>query len=477
MPRIALLVALVWAAAACKERNPEYCDTQGDCPAGATCRLVADGGLTHICILPDGPPGDGGPADAGIPCSDAGTCPSDVPICRPDNLCRMCAPGSAECPAERPICDGTGRCGVCGQSSQCAARDAGTAFCQVDAGACVECLGSATCPGARPVCAGGACRTCRKDSECSTLCDLDTGQCVDPADILYVSATATTADCTLAKPCASVTAALAKTRTGILSYILIADGNYAESLVIADRHVVLVGVPGVRLLPRVDGSTTVDVGAAANVSLRNLEIAGGTPGVHCAGPSAAGSIVRLSDATVSGTSGIGVDASACTLTVERTIIKGSGQTGLNLGTGCVFDVHDSVVIDGDGAGVVLSQPARGTFDFNTVTRNTQGGVACISVSPTLAFKDDIVYGNGASQIFGTACTWSYSDIGPGTAPDGTGNLSLDPIFTPPTGYHISPTSPCVDMGDLLAPASPTDIDGDLRPSRARNDIGADEVSP
>ena len=65
-----------------------------------------------------------------------------------------------------------------------------------------------------------------------------------------------------------------------------------------------------------------------------------------------------------------------------------------------------------------------------------------------------------------------------TASSGTGNITGDPLFADPINgdYHILPTSPCVDAGDINASLLPAlDIDGDPRIFHGAPDMGADET--
>ena len=97
----------------------------------------------------------------------------------------------------------------------------------------------------------------------------------------------------------------------------------------------------------------------------------------------------------------------------------------------------------------------------TVTGNTATGLGGgVYGSPRIA--NSIVWGNTPAILGGTSAG-TYSDVEGGLA--GTGNLSVDPLFTDPAGgdFTLQPASPCIDAGD---PASPPDPDG------TRADMGA-----
>ncbi len=91
-----------------------------------------------------------------------------------------------------------------------------------------------------------------------------------------------------------------------------------------------------------------------------------------------------------------------------------------------------------------------------------------------------------NDLFG--CGTLYFDVDTGTSltmiaavnaladiPTRSNNLSVDPLFRAPGNYHLSVTSPVIDVGTLAAPAPAQDIDGDPRPLRLGIDIGYDEV--
>jgi len=95
----------------------------------------------------------------------------------------------------------------------------------------------------------------------------------------------------------------------------------------------------------------------------------------------------------------------------------------------------------------------------------------------------ILWGNGDDDLRCLGdCVVSYS-IARGNQP-GTGNMSVDPMFTDPwqLDYHLRPRSPAIDTAHPrgvwpLGPAPSTDIDGDPRPMRSHVDIGMDEAWP
>jgi hypothetical protein len=102
------------------------------------------------------------------------------------------------------------------------------------------------------------------------------------------------------------------------------------------------------------------------------------------------------------------------------------------------------------------------------------------INPPITFSNNIVYGNqvdGADQVGGMECIWTYSNIGPGGFA-GPGNIDIDPQFVSAVqnDFHLGLQSPVIDRADPTATLA-TDFDGDARPHGAGRDIGADERAP
>jgi len=467
--RVALLLAL---SAACTVRNPEFCDTNSDCGSGQICNLSDAGVVTHACVSgpPDAPlPPDAPPADAPIPCPDAGSCPAQFPICRA-GACSPCG-SPTECPSATPVCAATGRCQLCASENDCAAR-AATPHCGA-AGACVACRNGGDCGETTPICDGAVCRACRADTECSQFCNTDTGGCVPDADILYVTPNGIGQMCTKFAPCGLIGTALARATGGKNWWIHIDAGTYPESLTIANLTVHLVG-PGALVVPAA-GSPGAVVSGTSAVTIRGLGFNdGNSDGIRCTGIGPSSTQLHLTGVAMKGNSGVGLRASQCAVVVEETMVSGNGHQGLLI-SDSLFNVRNTVVA-GNSDGVVLTNPGTGAshLDFSTIANNINSGVTCSGPSPTLTFDSNIVYGNGnGPQVSGGICAWIYSDIGPmGTG--GVTNINASPMFID-SSFHIATTSPCVNAGDPSAPPG-IDIDGDPRPAGGRADIGADEAN-
>ena len=200
--------------------------------------------------------------------------------------------------------------------------------------------------------------------------------------------------------------------------------------------------------------------------------------------------VALTGVKIDQSQSVAITASAGTLILRRSNIVANSGGGLDL-RAVSFDIQSSFITKNGGSasaigGVAIYQLGTGAhkFMFNTVAQNggTSGlptGVSCSLVSTSLTFSDNIVYGNvvagAGTQVAGTNCAWTYSDIGPDTVA-GDGNLNADPSFmnAATSDFHITPGSPVIDQADPAAPDG-FDVDNTPRPQGGRSDMGADEL--
>jgi hypothetical protein len=367
--------------------------------------------------------------------------------------------------------------------------------------------------GTSPVCNDNehTCRGCSSHDECaaSDVC-LPSGACADANDVAYVSASGTGTTCTQASPCNTVTAGLGTNRP----YVKI-TGTIDEAITInGSRTVTLLGAPGAKLT-RTNNGSLLRVEDSAHVSIYDLEISGAlgsNVGISVpvassvtlaltrvtvqnnagGGISASSGTLTVSQSTISGNAGGGITASGGTLTVSQSTLSGNAGGGISLSSSA-FDISNSFIIKNGGltstfGGVLINGSNTGTrrLAFNTVTRNggpdnAVTGVTCVLVNQPVTFSNTIVYGNQVngtgSQVGGTNCNWTYSDVGPQTV-SGTGNVNADPQFVNATqdDFHLTSGSPAQDVADPSATLT-VDVDGDMRPQGAGRDIGADEYTP
>lgn len=503
MPRAVPVVLAVILAAACTQKNPEYCERDDDCADGERCELDPGAELTNACVKKDGgtadaPLGlDAAGVDAAVvdappvPCGDGGvsSCPANTPICR-DGVCTVCQT-QTECPIAAPVCGGNGTCGPCTTGSdQCELR---TATRRCLAGGCVQCDRASDCAllPDRPVCevTTGMCRPCALDDECTSgVCDLPNGRCVVDGDVLKVTMTGG-GDCTTV-PCASVAAALAKVQ-GTRRFVKIGPGTFREPLDATGKSVVLVGAGAMMTTIDPSGAANLpalNVGGGSDVTVRRLRLANASGDSNANGVTCAGTPrpkLTMLDVRVEDSDAVGVVANPCVLDIRRSRIAANLGGGVRIVASDFTLVNDVIVLNGSGASTVGgvrildSPPNVGRLDFVTVGHNSSistavGGVACEGLTTGLAFTNSIVWGNsGAVNEVSGLCTWTFS-LFPGAS--GATNLDRNPLFTDPPSRNLKPMSgsPAINAADMGSTV-PDDIDGRARPQGGRRDMGAYEI--
>lgn len=391
-----------------------------------------------------------------------------------------------------------------------------TPVCDMKRSMCVQCSAneSQACSDVTPVCGdSGACRGCAADAECPSLTCLPEGACAAVGSVLYAAPDgAATANCTPTAACTLERAV--ELVDGTRSTIRLAEGRYALGDTLALTASMRIVGRGASIDRNAGGSgATLTIGDGTTVALDYLTVEGGDGdsvgfGIGCtaaaltgreisvvgnaaAGINSVGCSVVIDHAQIAMNQGPGIAVSAGSAAITRSVIA-ANQSGGAVITGAIFDLHNDFIVKNGNpnsafGGVLISQitpPDVGDthrFDFNTVAQNqaTVGstpGVVCSVVATPLAFTSDIVFGNAdGTQIEGSNCTWTYSDIGPGPVA-GTGNLASDPQFVAPAqnNFHLQVSSPLRDAADPAATLA-DDIDGDVRPQGSGRDVGADEI--
>jgi len=314
---------------------------------------------------------------------------------------------------------------------------------------------------------------------------------VAPSDILFVSSGGA-GDCSKAAPCGAIQTALAKVSAGKKKWIKVGAGMYFEALTVSGVAVEIVGT-GATVLPRAVGvnlpGALVENGASA--TFRGLDFSGASggasaDGVLCAGSVATPTRVTLRQVTLDSNGQYGLDAMNCVVDLERSLVTRNQGGGVAL-FACDFTLANNFIVNNGlatatfgGVNILRDPPSgagAGLLAFNTIARNSEPAVKCSDQVTTLTFADDIVFGNGTTQVVnsGAKCMWKYSDIAPMPV-GGTGNIGTDPMFVNPEAddYHLAAGSPCVNTADPAATVD-IDFDGDPRPAQGRADMGADEV--
>lgn len=416
-----------------------------------------------------------------------------------------------------PDCQSAG----CTSNDQCAAP---TSVCDVDGTrACVQCLApdqTSACGGTTPVCtADHTCRGCVAHAECpaSDVC-LPDGSCAEPDQVAYMQAGGTGAQpCARAAPCGTLREAVTAVDANRPYIKISGTGMLADNATttIDGKAVTILADPGAKLDRTGDGVILEVRNTGADVQIYDLEItgasggagdvgisiaAGGMPGLTLTrvkvtnnaggGILASGGTLTVSQSTISGNQGGGISVSGGTLTVSQSTISGNQGGGILI-SGAEFDLTNNFIVGNGGTGTLFggvrfdgTNAGTRRFEFNTVTENVGMagftiGVVCTLVGQPVTFSNNIVYdnqvGGGRTQVGGTNCSWTYSDIGP-DAVAGTGNINAPPMFVDlmKSDFHLQPGSPARDAADPAASLA-VDIDGEPRPQGAARDMGADEV--
>lgn len=419
MSRWLLIVScsLVVCAAACKEKNSEYCT--GHPNDTANC-----------------------PPDAGSGCTQDDQCSGKV-CDTASGACVVCTPSKAmACTGTTPVCSTSDTCGPCTSHSQCTMSN----VCLPD-GSCSDGANVAY------VAASGSGTACTQAMPCNKL----------------AAAVATN------KPYIKIAAGLVKdsvttTIDGKSVTILAEPGakldrdNDGPILVVqsanADVKVYDLEITGASGASGADGIQLTPNGGAPKLTLTRVKIDAN----QGTGIATTGGVLTMAQSTVSGNTGGGLSVSSTEFDLTNNMIVKNGSATSSFG-GVLF---------------TQTNTGTRKLAFNTIAQNqaTTGitpGVLCAAVANAVQFADTIVFGNGAGlQVEGTMCTWTYSDIGP-TAATGSGNINMDPMFANATqnDFHLMSTSPCKDAADPAATLN-VDFDGDARPQGPHSDIGADE---
>lgn len=315
---------------------------------------------------------------------------------------------------------------------------------------------------------------CVTDEACPDTACLATGVCADPREVLYASPDGTGAACTRAARCglrAAIAAATPDRRV-----ILLDPGTYTGGLVL-DSSVHLVGARA-RLVPDAAGNA-VTITGEAEVELDHVSITGALGGsaIACTGGSLVGRAIRVNH----NQHGI---ASACRLTLERSLLTDNREGALEITAGTI-DVRNNVIVfnghSGFGAtgNVTIARDVNGRFAFNTVAyndarQNGNPGVDCESDAVTT--EGNLITDNTRRGMFnsGPQVTGQCSFVGSYTAP-GAGNNDVAWVSVGSRDFHLTAGSVlAIDRAGATCGID-SDLDGELRPSGDACDFGADEL--
>lgn len=437
-----------------------------------------------------------------------------------NDMATNCQPG---CSDATPICDnGSATCHACTASAECATQFAATPVC-ASSGRCVECVTNSDCVAVKKTCdvSQNACVACTKNDDCtSRLCE--SGACADPTLLVYVNAGG--ASCpsgpgqgTVADPFCKIQAGMDR-GAAIKKRVLVFSGTYGENLVAQPNGgpyaVTLLGfgtpvvspvVAGAVLKALSDGTTPVSV-SLDGFQLQNAKTSE-PHGLYCLGAAADASLTKLTvtNSSILGNAGDGINAQNCTVTATSNQITGNIGVGINLNGSIanatknrlansstnVFASGGSLTLDqnqliGPGDGLYIAAGAyfvtnnfivdsghlgvqlnsSGTFAFNTVARNgvvaggQAWGVGCPSGPNSTVIESSIVWGNGVAASMNTQFSGNcvLINVVAGTTETNAMAIKKDPSFIAidsmtPHDYHLKAndaansgaTGCCVDV--------------------------------
>ncbi len=246
-------------------------------------------------------------------------------------------------------------------------------------------------------------------------------------------------------------------------HIVVAPGNYAESITVGTTGLTLTAASGPMLTtiaPPTGPGIMLDGGVGA-VTIDGFMIVGTSehPGIYV--PVSGSASVVIKHSIIKNTSvGISVVATSGTVLIERNLIVNNRFEGIHdgvSGTGLIRAEHNTLI--GNDIGYFLDTTGGTHRVINSiVTSNLRYGIALSSASTDQEYK---ILSVNYTDTWGNKTENYYSHrTGSTFTPVGIGNLISNPILL--ETYIPAATSPVVDTGD---PTFPNDTDG------TRADIG------
>jgi hypothetical protein len=410
--------------------NPTVCDSSKGSicnPTTATCQTAASCSTIAQCDSP-----------SAVVCQ-SGQCVG----CTADTQCVVWSTERNVSPALRycaiPTGGAGGTCGECKSNDNCGGT-VGGAFCDQTTLKCRGCLQNSECDTMQ----GAGDGVCKRPGDPSTLPGM-TGQCVAGSAIAYLGNNP--AGCEMSganasspsKPYCTLMAAVASGKSVIK---VLPSATPYPTISLTTQSVTLIG-PGRDASP---GATFpgVDLNGTGTLTLSDVVVSAtaGTAAVQCRG---GGKLNVIASRVTGSGSANGIEADDCaTLTVERSRISTPGRLALQVGgtASTSYRIVNTLVVDSGSAGNVhpvrLKSSAAGTFNYNTLTRNT-GSVACLN---SQVLSNSILVNNSATPPAGCMGSTSVTDdaltLGDGEEPKLSASakareLVIDKGSAPPQG--------------------------------------------
>jgi hypothetical protein len=438
-------LAGVLALIACTEKNPLYCDHDGDCTSGACDKTQ------HLCGLTSG---DGG--TDGLPpmhCMIDENCMSTAPHCI-DGICRQCAV-STDC-GNGMVCQPDHSCGPCAQDADCAF-------------------------------AGGACTA---------------GICPPQADVAWADCAAICpGDGSATTPFCHLNAAVATGRKYIVMTARTACTYDAAQIV--DRAQQIDGRGGT--VQVTDGESGIFVtGANSDAYVHDLVVTSQSSAAVNGISVASNGKLRIEHVIVHnmpGNTSSGIYSQSANITVRKSLVYLIAGWGMQIDDS-MYRVENTFIVDNGSVagtpmagtgGVRIRGNSGGAFVYNTIARNTfeippgnppkGAGLEC---DATVIAIDSLLIENlqglTLADTLGMCDTTMGSITTTGALPMMANDIFVDPSqpaasVSKNMGFHVKTSATMVVHHGVLqpSPAAPDDYDGEPRP--AMTTPGADEPLP
>jgi len=437
-------VGLAVLLVGCTEKNPLYCEHDGDCQSGSCDKMI------HTCAIVTSDGGVDGPPP--MHCMSDMNCPTTQPHCM-DGICRECVT-SADCTGGK-VCGADHACGACTSDSQCSF-------------------------------AGGAC---------------EDGMCPPASDVVWADcAQGCPGDGSMATPFCTLSAASSTGR----HYVVMTprscpydSARIQDGIQEIDGRGATVAVTG--------GESGIFVsGGQADVFVHDLAVTSSTTmaqnGIMVANLGHL-RVERVSVFGLPGNASVGIRADTANLIVRKSLVYTNAGWGMVIGD-TMYRIENSFIL-GNGStigttpagtgGVRVIGNSTGAFVYNTVAKNVfevpsptmpnGAGVEC-DVAANLVDSLLIENQNGLN-IYDTKgfCSTTTGTITTTMAmPETSNDIFVDTSKPQESamrqkGFHVKPGATMVIHKGVLqpSPTAPDDIDGDLRPSMTTP--GADEPLP